>query len=66
MGVRKKRASSVFRDTWMPNVKEDNKAVTRLRTRSSLGFERPVYKDELKAGVQFAPEIGHLLFEKDA
>lgn len=66
MGVREKRASSVFRDTCMPDVNKNIKTVTRLRTGSSLGLERPVHKDELKAGVQFAPEIGHLLFEKGA
>lgn len=50
----------------MPDVNKNINTVTRLRTRSSLGLERPVHKDELKAGIQFAPEIGHLLFEKDA
>lgn len=40
--------------------------VKSLLTRSSLGLERPIYKDKLEAGIQFTPQIGHLLFEKGA
>jgi hypothetical protein len=50
----------------MRSVNENIKAVTGLRTRPSLALERPVYKDELKAGVQFAPQICHLRFENGA
>ena len=50
----------------MQIVNENIKAVTRLSTRPSLALEQPVDKDELKAGVQFAPQICHLLFENGA